>query len=131
MGVGAIVAVLFCRGCASLDATSSCWRHLLQAGATAVMAWRRAPGSRRRRCSSRGMAWITVANSLTVSAQLALPDWVRARGMSIYQMAIMGASALGAALWGQVATARHHTSLGIVASTGGTCAWGLARARRD
>ena len=51
-----------------------------------------------------GMAWITVANTLTVSAQMALPDWVRARGMSIYQMAIMGAVALGAAVWGQVAT---------------------------
>ena len=43
-----------------------------------------------------GMGWIVVANSVTVSAQLALPDWVRARGMSIYQMAIMGGSALGA-----------------------------------
>ncbi len=51
-----------------------------------------------------GIAWITVANANTVAAQMALPDWVRARGMSIYQMAIMGASALGAALWGQVAT---------------------------
>ena len=51
-----------------------------------------------------GAAWIAVANSLTVSAQLALPDWVRARGMSIYQMALMGSSAAGAALWGQVAT---------------------------
>ena len=45
-----------------------------------------------------GAAWIAVANSLTVSAQLALPDWVRARGMSIYQMALMGSSAAGAAL---------------------------------
>jgi MFS family permease len=51
-----------------------------------------------------GMAWITVANSLTVATQMALPDWVRARGMSIYQMALMGSTALGAALWGQVAT---------------------------
>ena len=51
-----------------------------------------------------GMAWISVANSLTLSAQLALPNWVRARGMSIYQMALMGGSAVGAALWGQVAT---------------------------
>ncbi len=51
-----------------------------------------------------GMAWISVANSLTLSAQLALPNWVRARGMSIYQMALMGGSALGAALWGQVAS---------------------------
>ncbi|MRD46391.1 MFS transporter [Caenimonas koreensis] len=50
-----------------------------------------------------GMAWISVANSLTVAAQMALPDWVRARGMSIYQMALMGSTAAGAALWGQVA----------------------------
>ena len=51
-----------------------------------------------------GMAWISVANSLTVSAQIALPDWVRARGMSIYQMALMGGSAAGSLLWGQVAS---------------------------
>jgi quinol monooxygenase YgiN len=47
------------------------------------------------------MAWISVANSLTVSAQQALPDWVRARGMSIYQMALMGGTAAGALLWGR------------------------------
>ncbi|MES2757127.1 MAG: MFS transporter [Pseudomonadota bacterium] len=51
-----------------------------------------------------GVAWLVVANALAVSVQLALPDWVRARGMSIFQMAMMGSSALGAALWGQVAT---------------------------
>ena len=51
-----------------------------------------------------GMAWISVANSLTISAQTALPDWVRARGMSIYQMALMGGSAFGALLWGQIAS---------------------------
>lgn len=50
-----------------------------------------------------GGAWLSGVNSLSVSAQLALPDWVRARGMAIYQMAMMGGSALGAALWGQVA----------------------------
>jgi len=51
-----------------------------------------------------GAAWLSVANSLTVATQMALPDWVRARGMSIYQMALMGSTAAGAALWGQVAT---------------------------
>lgn len=55
-----------------------------------------------------GMAWIATANSLTVAAQMALPNWVRARGMSIYQMALMGGGAAGAALWGQVAS---HTTL--------------------
>ena len=51
-----------------------------------------------------GIAWISVANSLTTSAQLCLPSWVRARGMSLYQMSIMGGSALGAAIWGKIAT---------------------------
>jgi branched-subunit amino acid transport protein/quinol monooxygenase YgiN len=66
-----------------------------------------------------GTAWITTANTLSVSAQMGLPDWVRARGMSMYQMAIMGASAAGAALWGQVATlATVQISLGVAALTG-------------
>ncbi|MDO8718481.1 MAG: MFS transporter [Polaromonas sp.] len=66
-----------------------------------------------------GAAWITCANSLSVSAQLSLPDWVRARGMSMYQMAIMGASALGAALWGQVATLTSvQTGLAVAAVSG-------------
>lgn len=66
-----------------------------------------------------GAAWITTANTLSTSAQMGLPDWVRARGMSMYQMAIMGASALGAAVWGQVATlANVQTSLIIAAGTG-------------
>lgn len=50
-----------------------------------------------------GMAWMGTANTLTVAAQLALPGWVRARGMSIYHMALMGGGAAGAALWGYVA----------------------------
>jgi Transmembrane secretion effector len=38
-----------------------------------------------------------------VSAQLALPDWVRARGMAIYQTALMGGAAASSIVWGQVA----------------------------
>ena len=48
-----------------------------------------------------GMAWIATANSLTLAAQMALPNWVRARGMSIYQMCLMGGSAVGSLLWGK------------------------------
>lgn len=50
-----------------------------------------------------GMAWISVANTLSVAAQEAMPDWVRARGMSIYQMSLMGGAAAGSLVWGQVA----------------------------
>jgi MFS family permease len=77
-----------------------------------------------------GAAWITVANSLTVAAQMSLPDWVRARGMSIYQMALMGSTALGAALWGQVATwSSIPVTLAISAVTG-TAAMLLAQRLR-
>jgi hypothetical protein len=52
-----------------------------------------------------GIGWLVSANALAVSVQMALPDWFRARGMSTFQMSMMGASALGAAVWEQVATA--------------------------
>jgi predicted MFS family arabinose efflux permease len=50
-----------------------------------------------------------VANTLTMCAQLALPATLRARGMAIYQMSIMGGSAAGAILWGTIA---ERTSVG-------------------
>lgn len=77
-----------------------------------------------------GIAWLTVANTLSVAAQLSLPDWVRARGMSTYQMALMGGSAIGAALWGQVATLTDvRTSLIVAAVTGTVALWAI-RGRR-
>jgi MFS family permease len=76
-----------------------------------------------------GIAWITCANSLSVSAQLSLPDWVRARGMSMYQMAIMGASATGAAVWGQLATITSIQTGLLVAAASGTLTMLLAQRR--
>ena len=67
-----------------------------------------------------GMAWISVANSLTISAQVAMPDWVRARGMSIYQMALMGGAAAGSLLWGQVASL-----VGVREAVFGAAAFGM------
>ncbi len=96
----------------------------LQAAATMVMAFAPNTAVAVPAMFLGGMAWIATANSLSVSAQLALPDWVRARGMSIYQMAIMGASALGAALWGQVATISSiQISLLCAAASGVLTMW--------
>ena len=50
-----------------------------------------------------GVSWILVLSSLNVSAQVALPDWVRARGLAIFVTAFFGALTLGSAIWGQVA----------------------------
>ena len=99
---------------------------LLQSAATAVMAvapntWIAVPAM-----FVSGAAWITVANSLSVSAQLALPDWVRARGMSMFQMAIMGASAFGAALWGHIATVSSLQTSLLIASVTGVLMMGAA-----
>ena len=74
-----------------------------------------------------GMAWISVANSLTVSAQIAMPDWVRARGMSIYQMALMGGAAAGSLLWGQVASWLDVRSAVIAAALFGVIVLALTR----
>jgi MFS family permease len=51
-----------------------------------------------------GVAWIAILASLQVSAQLTLPDWVRARGLAAFAMVFTGGMALGAIGWGQVAT---------------------------
>lgn len=62
-----------------------------------------------------GAAWLSGVNTLTMSAQLLLPPALRARGMAIYQMSIMGASAGGAALWGALAS-RSSVATALVAS---------------
>src|SRR5262249_31274144 len=50
-----------------------------------------------------GASWIAVLASLNVSAQVALPDWVRGRGLAIFVTAFFGCLTLGSAIWGQVA----------------------------
>jgi MFS family permease len=77
-----------------------------------------------------GIAWLAVANTLAVSAQLSLPDWVRARAMSTYQMSVMGGGAIGAAVWGQVASLTDvPTSIALGAVTGVLLLW-LTRGRK-
>ncbi|MBL8328462.1 MAG: MFS transporter [Rubrivivax sp.] len=74
-----------------------------------------------------GMAWISVANSLAVSAQMALPDWVRARGMSLYQTALMGGAAAGSLLWGQLASMTDVSAAVLTAACFGCLVWVLTR----
>jgi len=74
-----------------------------------------------------GMAWISTANSLTMAAQVALPNWVRARGMAIYQMALMGGAAAGSLLWGQVAGLYSVRIAVATAAVVGPLLWLLTR----
>jgi hypothetical protein len=49
------------------------------------------------------MTWVWMLATLNTSLQLFLPAWVRARGLSIYQMVLFGAQGIGALVWGVVA----------------------------
>ena len=69
----------------------------------------------------------TVTGSLTTAAQLTLPGWVRARGMSIYQMSLMGGSALGAGIWGKLASELDVTSSILMSSAFGLVSLFLIR----
>lgn len=51
-----------------------------------------------------GAAWISGVSSLMAAAQVALPAWVRARGLAFFWVVFMGSMAIGSAIWGQVAS---------------------------
>ena len=50
-----------------------------------------------------GMSWIAVLASLNVSAQVALPDWVRGRGLAMYLAVFFGTMTIGSVLRGELA----------------------------
>ncbi|MGE5522648.1 MAG: MFS transporter [Rhodospirillaceae bacterium] len=65
-----------------------------------------------------GMSWIAVLSSLNVSAQFALPEWVRARGLAVYVTVFFGAMTLGSGLWGQVARVAGVPAALFIAAAG-------------
>jgi predicted MFS family arabinose efflux permease len=78
-----------------------------------------------------GGAWTTVTVTLNVSAQRALPWWVRARGLGLYLVVLAGGIALGSALWGALAAwsiPGAHVVAALALAAGATTAgrWRLA-----
>jgi predicted MFS family arabinose efflux permease len=63
-----------------------------------------------------GTAWVVMLATVNTSLQLFLPAWVRARGLSVYQMVLYGAQGLGALAWGTVADAFGLTVAFLVAA---------------
>jgi MFS family permease len=51
-----------------------------------------------------GMAWLITLATLNAAAQLTLPQWVRARALSLYLLVSTGAQAVGAYVWGAIAS---------------------------
>ncbi|MGB8196219.1 MAG: MFS transporter [Acidimicrobiales bacterium] len=75
-----------------------------------------------------GATWVWMLATLNTSLQLFLPAWVRARGLSIYQMVLFGAQGLGAVVWGVIADA-YGLTIAFVASAA-VLAVGTASLRR-
>lgn len=65
-----------------------------------------------------GACWISVMSSLQVAAQASLPDWVRARGLSVFMMVFMGGMAIGSLIWGYLAK-RYGIESSFIAAAGG------------
>jgi MFS family permease len=63
-----------------------------------------------------GMAWVGMLATVNTLLQLFLPRWVRARGLSVYQMVLFGAQGLGAVVWGVVADSFGLTDTFLVAA---------------
>ncbi|MFC9300257.1 MFS transporter [Streptomyces albidoflavus] len=50
-----------------------------------------------------GVGWLYALSTLNTTLQLALPGWVRARGLAVYLMVFMGGQGIGTLLWGLLA----------------------------
>lgn len=53
-------------------------------------------------CALFGLGWITAMATFNLSAQTALPDWVRGRGLSVFMMCFAASMSLGGIIWGSV-----------------------------
>ena len=107
VGVGAVIGALLLP---RLRARWSLNRLLLIAGAgfagvLAVLALGRSEAVIVAALLPAGVAWVMVLSSVNAAMQLFLPNWVRARGLAVYQMVFAGAQAAGALAWGALSDA--------------------------
>ncbi len=72
-------------------------------------------------CIIAGAAWIVVMTTLFMSAQVALPEWVRGRGLAVFLTVFFGAMTLGSAIWGKIASV-GGISLALYVSAAGALA---------
>jgi MFS family permease len=78
-------------------------------------------------CLLAGVSWIAVLATLNVSAQVALPDWVRGRGLAVYVTVFFGTMTVGSALWGLVADRAGLPAAHYLAAAGALLALFLTR----
>ncbi|HXY98231.1 MAG TPA: MFS transporter [Steroidobacteraceae bacterium] len=78
-------------------------------------------------CLIAGAAWIMALAVLNVSAQLALPEWVRGRGLAVYATVFFGTMSLGSACWGLVGSHLGLPPAHLIAAAGALAAIPLSR----
>jgi MFS family permease len=78
-------------------------------------------------CLMAGASWIIVLATLNVSAQAALPEWVRGRGLAAYVTVFFGTMSFGSALWGWVAERFGLAPAHYIAAAGALGAITLSR----
>ena len=69
-------------------------------------------------CLVAGATWIAAISTFNVASQLLLPDWVRARGLAVYNTIFYGALTLGSIWWGQLAERAGIEPALLVAAAG-------------
>jgi MFS family permease len=74
-----------------------------------------------------GISWIAVLANLNVSAQVALPDWVRGRGLAMYVTAFFATMTVGSAVWGEMAGIVGLPATHFIAAGGALLAIPLTR----
>jgi MFS family permease len=65
-----------------------------------------------------GAAWITVMTCAQMSAQTALPNWIRSRGIAVFLTFFMGSLGIGPVVWGSVAEASDLPTAMLLAAVG-------------
>jgi len=84
-----------------------------------------------------GLSWLLALATLQVAVQTSLPSWVRARGLAIFLMVIMGSMAAGSAFWGlvarafSIATSLEIAAVTLVLSAAATWRFSLSSERED
>jgi hypothetical protein len=68
-------------------------------------------------CLLGGVSWTVMLTKLYVSAQVALPDWARGRGLAVFLTFIFGATTAGSAIWGKLTELQGLQNTYFVAAT--------------
>ena len=69
-----------------------------------------------------GVSWIASLASLNVSAQVALPEWVRGRGLAVFVTVFFGCMSLGSVIWGEAGALAGVSPALLVAAAGAVLA---------